>query len=116
MKPSSYFITNPLDIVDDLINEEESEDLRKQFNMFFKDPFTNSELYHYIPFKNDSGLIVGYCLLSAGADKKINNEQTEPQFLRDINKIKLYKSKSFNYFDFYFGKKDLLVSAIYNKE
>lgn len=116
---SNYFNKNqqyPKNISEDLINEEESNDLKEQFKIYFNDPFSENELYHYIPFKNDSGLIVGYCLLSSGADKKIDNKFTVPILLDDIEKIHLYKSKTFNYFDFYFGKKDLLVSAIYNKE
>lgn len=115
---SNYYNRNqqyPKSINEDLINKEQSNDLQKQFKILFNDPFSKNELYNYIPFKNDSGLIVGYCLLSSGADGKINNKITKPLLLKDINTIKLYKSNSFNYIDFYIGKKDLLISSVYNK-
>jgi hypothetical protein len=114
---SNYYNQNnqyPSDINKDLINKEQSIDLQKQFKIVFNDPFSKNELYYYVPLKNDSGLNVGYCLLSSGPDGKVNRI-TEPLLLKDIDKIKLYKSKSFNYLDFYFGKRDLLISSVYNK-
>ena len=114
----SFYIQNgqyPLNLTKDLIDQEESEDLRIQFRIFFNDPFKDGSILHYIPFKNDSGLIEGYCLLSVGPDGDLNNEIIGPILLNQKNKIKLYDTLSFNYLNFYFGSKDLLVTSIYNK-
>lgn len=112
----NYFKQNhqyPKNILLDLINAEPSKDLRTEFKILFEDPFSKGEMLQYIPIKNESGLIMGYCLLSRGPDKKINTKITQAILLSNIDKIKLYKT--YNYFDFYFGKKDLLISAGYNK-
>lgn len=70
---------------------------------FLIDPFSG-KFYHYIPVMNEKyNKPGGYYLLSTGVDSKINNKGLNE------GSLKLYDSASFNYLDFYFGQKDLLV-------
>lgn len=70
---------------------------------FFVDPFSG-KFYHYLPTLNTRYRKPdGYYLLSAGIDGNIDNAEF------DSIKLKLYNSLSFSYFDFYLGKKDVLV-------
>lgn len=108
---SSYFLEHgwfpdSLQQLDTIFNHEihikNLEDIRETRYRFFVDPFSG-KFYHYIPVINEKyNKPDGYCLLSAGIDTKINNKENE-------GKLKLYDAVSFNYFDYYFGKKDLLV-------
>lgn len=92
--------------VDTIFNREilikNLDDYRETRYWFLIDPFSG-KFYHYIPVINEKyKKPEGYYLLSAGIDSKIDNK-----VLR--SSLKLYDSASFNYLDFYFGKKDLLV-------
>ena len=79
------------------------ENIRETRYRFFVDPFSG-EFYHYLPVLNTKyGKPDGYYLLSAGIDGKIDNATF------DSVKLKLYDSLSFNYFNCYLGKKDVLV-------
>lgn len=79
------------------------DDYRDSPYRFFVDPFTRKS-YYYIPLMNSkTQKAEGYFLLSAGIDSKINNSHYDSQ-------LKLYDSVYFDYFDLYFGKKDILVS------
>lgn len=79
------------------------EDIRETRYRFFVDPFSG-KFYHYAPVINEKySKPDGYYLLSAGIDAKINNK------ILNEGKLRLYDSAFFNYFDYYFGEKDLLV-------
>jgi hypothetical protein len=108
---SSYFLEHgwfpdSLQQLDTIFNHEihvkNFEDIRETRHRFFVDPFSG-KFYHYIPAINEKyGKPEGYYLLSAGIDSKINNKENK-------GTLKLHDSVSFSYFDYYFGKKDLLV-------
>ena len=79
------------------------EEYRETPYRFIVDPFTY-KFYHYIPVINKKhNKPEGYYLLSAGIDSKIDSKNNKES-------LKLYDSAYFNYLDYYFGKKDLLVS------
>lgn len=78
-------------------------DLTETEYKFFVDPFSGN-LFYYLPVKEKYGRPDRFYLLSAGIDSKIDNKELGK------GTLKLYDSVSFDYLDFYFGKKDLLVN------
>ncbi|HRJ28232.1 MAG TPA: hypothetical protein PLV21_10440 [Cyclobacteriaceae bacterium] len=92
--------------VDTIFNREvlikDLDDVKETRYWFLIDPFSG-KFYHYIPVMNEKyKKPEGYYLISAGIDSKVDNNITR-------GTLKLYDSVSFNYWDAYFGKKDLLV-------
>jgi len=108
-KISQYFFEHgwfpdSLQQVDTIFYHNPTEyDLTETEYKFFIDPFSGNYFY-YLSIKEKYGRPDSFYLLSTGIDSKINNKELNNGVL------KLYDSTSFNYLDFYFGKKDLLVS------
>jgi len=79
----------------------------------FVDPFhRNQDYFYYIPlYHRKNGNREGYLLLSAGIDRKINNMFNDSIYIDEDVQLKLYSASdtSFNIFQKWFGKKDLLI-------
>ena len=85
------------------------DDYRETPYRFLIDPFSR-DYFLYIPIRSDGNAKPdSYYLLSAGIDSKFNNKVSNVQMF-------LYDSLTFSYLDFYFGKKDLLVSKASTSE
>jgi hypothetical protein len=108
-----------------LFNNELSKDeikikLTSNLQFFFIDPFSKQKKdLKYYPIYNSNEEIKGYVLLSSGIDGEINNHFDLKLYHKDYKKsnFKLYdEGFSFSYFDYYFGKKDIIVSSDYREE
>ena len=69
---------------------------------FLIDPFSGC-YFKYIPIYNERKKAEGFFLLSAGIDGSFNNTSGD-------NPPQLYDSLTFNYYDLYFGVKDIVIS------
>lgn len=84
--------------------------VQSYLEIYFEDPFNKTQNYKYYPIYNKKNKIKGYILLSAGIDGEINNDFDFKIYQGD-NSFRLYNNNyTFNYLDYYFGKKDILVS------
>ena len=97
----------------------------------FIDPYlSNGKYLHYIPLLDSSDVISGYALLSAGPDKRINNNQNTLKNSQ-LGQLELYnntllnvtknnKFEMFNlqstFLDRVFGKKDIGIFRFYTEE
>jgi hypothetical protein len=91
------------------------------------DPFSKKrKLYRYMPIYNKNNKFrEGYIIVSAGIDGKINNNLQDTLYFEDVNILKFYNSVvqcntfpfvdysvKFNLFNYFFGKRDLLISYV----
>ena len=96
-------------------DEFEASYLKSKIELYFMDPFNRENQLKYYPIYNSQNKIKGYILLSSGIDKHIDNIFDTKIYENDFYKFKLY-GKGFNYFDYYFGRKDIMVSSVFNKD
>ncbi len=99
----------------DLNDKEFDFFLKSQLEQYFEDPFNKKNNFKYYPIYNSQNKIKGYILLSSGIDKHIDNIFDTKIHEADFHKFKLY-DKGFNYFDYYFGRKDIVVESVFNKD
>ncbi len=89
------------------------KDQDKDWHIYVKntiiDPFNNNGLCIVPIYNRNNKRVEDIYVLSAGVDKECNNLLMDSIYTDDAINLNLYKNSKFSYFDYYFGKKDILI-------